>query len=116
MLYIKKTDQTEEDEDKAQLQKAQERVQNIFDRIEGIFKQQKAEQDNRSIIQVTNKVLSLDPKKSQKEIYSGRYSLKISSRMPIHMQIEKFAGEEIAFHLHKKRDFLGRLQKHINGN
>ena len=32
------------------------------------------------------------------------------------MQIEKFAGEQIAFHLHKKRDFIGRLEKHIQGD
>jgi hypothetical protein len=31
------------------------------------------------------------------------------------MQIQKFAGEEIAFHLHKKRDFLMRLEKHTKG-
>lgn len=35
--------------------------------------------------------------------------------MPRHRQIEKFAGEEIAFHLHKKRDFLLRLENHTKG-
>ena len=35
--------------------------------------------------------------------------------MPKPRQIEKFAGEEIAFHLHKKRDFLLRLENHTKG-
>jgi hypothetical protein len=35
--------------------------------------------------------------------------------MPFDMQIIRFAGEEIAFHLHKKRDFLMRLMNHTKG-
>ena len=36
--------------------------------------------------------------------------------MPLDLQIQKFAGENIAFYLHKKRDFLARLQKHTQGD
>jgi hypothetical protein len=39
----------------------------------------RAEIENRSIIEITNKVLSLDPSQSQKEIYNGRFTLKFSS-------------------------------------
>lgn len=72
----------------------------------------KADVENRSIIKVNDKVLSLDPSQSQREIYNGRFTLSFSSQMPLKMQILKYAGEEIAFHLHKKRDFLLRLDKH----
>ena len=56
--------------------------------------------------------MSSDPSQSQREIYNGRFTLSFSSKMPLKMQILKYAGEEIAFHLHKKRDFLLRLDKH----
>lgn len=45
------------------------------------------EKETNSIIQVTDKVYALDPIKSQREIYKGRYSLKISSKMPVDLQI-----------------------------
>ena len=64
ILNNKRADAAEEDADKLQLQKAKERIQAVLDRIEAISKKQRAEQENRSIIQVTNKVLSLDPKQS----------------------------------------------------
>lgn len=75
----------------------------------------RAEVENRSIIKVNNKVLSLDPSQSQREIYNGRFTLQFSSQMPLKMQIIKYAGEQIAFHLHKKRDFLMRLDRHRKG-
>lgn len=73
----------------------------------------KAEADNRSIIQVDNKVLSLDPHASQMEIMKGRFTLKLGDHLPIEAKIQNYAGESAAFHLHKKRDFLRRLDKQI---
>ena len=89
--------------------KQKKRVAEIIEKVNHKFFKIRAEQENRSIVNVNNKVLSLDKEKNQKEIYSGRYTLKINSKMPFDIQIQRFAGEQIAFHLHKKRDFLMRL-------
>lgn len=35
--------------------------------------------------------------------------------MPQEVQIQRFAAEKIAFYLHKKRDFLMRLENHQKG-
>ena len=64
---------------------------------------------------MNNKILSIDPLKAQQEVYKGRYSINMSSKIPMNLKIQKFAGEDIAFHLHKKRDFLMRLEKHAIG-
>ena len=41
----------------------------------------------------------------------GKFKLMINSQMPMVTKIQKYAMEPLAFHLHKKRDFLERLLK-----
>lgn len=36
----------------------------------------------------------------------GNFQLKLNEKMSTKRKIERFAAEPIAFHLHKKRDFL----------
>ena len=45
----------------------------------------------------------------QKEILQGNFKLKISEKMAPKARIEKFALEPVAYFLHKRRDFLSRL-------
>lgn len=40
----------------------------------------------------------------------GRYEVNLSNKIPLSNKIVKFAFEPVAFHLHKKRDFLDRLK------
>ena len=40
----------------------------------------------------------------------GNYILKIRNDLPQPLRIAQFANEPISFHLHKKRDFLPRLE------
>lgn len=40
----------------------------------------------------------------------GRYEVNLSDKIPLKSKIIKFAFEPVAFHLHKKRDFLNRLK------
>lgn len=105
----------DKDAERYVLQKSKEKLQTIQDKVEKTYASSRAEDQNRSIIKVNNKVLSLDPSQSQREIYNGRFTLEFSSQMPLKMQIIKYAGEQIAFHLHKKRDFLKRLDRHKRG-
>ena len=67
--------------------KQKKRVAEIIEKVNHKFFKIRAEQENRSIVNVNNKVLSLDKEKNQKEIYSGRYTLKINSKMPFDIQI-----------------------------
>ncbi len=39
----------------------------------------------------------------------GNFELQLNNKMKTNQKIEKFAGEPVAFHLHKKRDFLDWL-------
>ena len=41
---------------------------------------------------------------------NGRYNLKINERQAMPKKIEKFACEPVAFYLHKKNDFMTRLE------
>ena len=104
-----------QEEEEMKLFKQKQRVMNIIEKVENKFFERQKEVDGRSIIEVTNKVLSLDKSKNQKEIYDGRYTLNINQKMPQEIQIQRFAGEKIAFYLHKKRDFLMRLENHSKG-
>ena len=45
------------------------------------------------------------------EIMKGRFSLKLPSHLRMEQKIQNYAGEQAAFHLHKKRDFLSRLDQ-----
>ena len=67
--------------------KQKKRLAEIIDKVNLKFFKLRAEQENRSIVDVKNKVLALDKNKNQKEIYNGRYTLKINSKMPFDIQI-----------------------------
>lgn len=41
----------------------------------------------------------------------GWYEVNLSKKLPLPKKIVKFAYEPVAFYLHKKRDFISRLQK-----
>ena len=51
----------------------------------------------------------LDQKQQQKEILKGNYYLNMWENLNIKTKINKFAAEPLAFHLHKRRDFISRL-------
>ena len=51
----------DKDAEKYVLQKSKEKLQNIQDKVEKSYISSRADVENRSIIKVNNKVLSLDP-------------------------------------------------------
>jgi hypothetical protein len=87
----------------------------MLERVKKNYKGSKNDEENQSIINISKQTQSLDKRDAQKEILKGRFTLKISSQMPFELQIQKFAGENVAFYLHKKRDFLIRLMNHAKG-
>ena len=56
-----------------------------------------------------------DKKMYQLEVLNGRYDLKINRKLPFSLKVEKLAQEPVAFHMHKRNDFIKRLKKHSNG-
>lgn len=52
-----------------------------------------------------------DPIKMNKEKLRGKFNLTINRTLPMKKQIEKFANEPVAYYLHKKRNFLEKLQR-----
>ena len=45
-----------------------------------------------------------------REKMHGKFNLKIKKDLPSQLKIQQYANEQVAFHLHKKRDFLERLK------
>jgi len=74
-------DLNEQEEEELKVLKQKQRVTNMMDKVESSFFERQVEQDSRSIVKVTNKVLSLDKSKNQTEIYKGRYTLNINKKM-----------------------------------
>ena len=76
-------DKGEEDGPKLLARLAQKRLNELIIKCEQQHRELQAERQNRSIIKVNNQVHSLDPLKIQKEIYGGRYQLKISTKLSV---------------------------------
>jgi hypothetical protein len=52
----------------------------------------------------------IDEKKIIEEKFKGNFKVKIRKDLPEPMRIAQLASEPVAFHLHKRRDFLPRLE------
>ncbi len=63
------------------------------------------------VTELINKSNIFDPQKFQLEKLRGHFNLKMNKRLPFIRKVQKFANEPIAFHLHKKNDFLQRIDK-----
>ena len=43
----------------------------------------------------------------------GRFSLKISKDLPVAKKIEKYGQDNMIFHLHKRRNFLRKIERQV---
>lgn len=57
-----------------------------------------------------NQSAVIEEKKVIEEKLRGNYMVKIRKDLPEPMRIAQLANEPISFHLHKRRDFLPRLE------
>ena len=62
------------------------------------------------VTELENKMMMRDKRLNQIETLKGHFKLRINSKQPMPKKIEKFACEPVAFYLHKKNDFLHRLE------
>jgi len=44
-------------------------------------------------------------------LLNGRFSLRLNHNLPMGMKIERYAHEEVAFYLHKKRNFITKIKE-----
>ena len=50
-----------------------------------------------------------------KEKFKGHFQLKVNENMPMNKKIEKYGLDPVAFHLHKNRNFMKKIQELGNG-
>ena len=46
-----------------------------------------------------------------KEKFRGRFNLKMNDHLPMTVKIGKLSGDPLAFHMHKNRQFVHKLQR-----
>jgi hypothetical protein len=57
-----------------------------------------------------NKSKSFEDASANLEKLKGRFNLRINHGLPMHKKIEKYANENVAFYLHKNRNFIDKLK------
>ncbi len=84
-----------------------ERLLNLENKVMQDYKEgRESESHLTKVAEINNTYLEKDQRTKQIEILQGRYKLVINDRQTMPRKIEKFACEPVAFHLHKRNDFL----------
>lgn len=63
------------------------------------------------VTDLQNKAFVTEESKVNQEKLKGRFDLKINHGLRMSKKIEMYANEDVAFHLHKNRNFLTKLKK-----
>lgn len=61
-------------------------------------------------MEFNDKVCAADENGGMKELMRGNFKVKINKRLKTSKKIEMFAQEPLCFFIHKRRDFLHRVQ------
>ena len=62
------------------------------------------------VTEITNKARAFEDASANQEKLKGRFNLRLNHGLPMAKKIEKYANEPVAFHLHKNRNFINKLQ------
>lgn len=65
---------------------------------------------NFGFTKLLNQSAVVDDKSVIEEKLRGNFEIRIREDLPANLRIEQLAYEPVAFHLHKRRDFLPRLE------
>lgn len=68
-------------------------------------------ESNNNFTELQNCLAIFDPVKQVNEKFKGRFNLKMNSQLPMSVKIRKLSGDPLAFHMHKNRQFVHKLQK-----
>ncbi len=66
--------------------------------------------EKNDVAQIRNKLMMFDEVKATVEKLKGRFDLRINSQLKMPSKINKLAIDPLAFHLHKNRQFMRKLQ------
>lgn len=58
-----------------------------------------------------NKASTFDETAANREKLKGSFKLKINKNMKMPQKIEKYAQEPVVFYLHKKRNFIRKIER-----
>lgn len=64
-----------------------------------------------NVIDLSNKAFVTDEAKMNKEKLKGKFVLKINHDLQMTKKIEMYANDNVAFFLHKNRNFITKLVK-----
>ena len=65
-----------------------------------------------NVTEVTDKTIVCEESRSNYEKLKGRFNLKINHNLSMNKKIEMYANDNIAFYLHKNRNFIQKLNSH----
>jgi hypothetical protein len=63
------------------------------------------------VTDLNNKAFVTEESKMQQEKLKGKFQLKINHDLLMSKKIEMFANDSVAFHLHKGRNFIHKLDQ-----
>lgn len=86
----------------------------IEEKVTELFSLQGETPGMTNITEVLNKSIAMENEAEiNKEKLKGRFIIHLNSKVPMKQQIEKYANEPVAFHLHKTRNFFERLKTNL---
>ncbi len=88
-----------------------EKMDDIERKLQMQYETEKVTQQFREVTELQNKAHIFDQRKSQLDILHGKFHLRINKKLPYHRKIERFAQEPNAYYLHKKNDFIKRINR-----
>jgi hypothetical protein len=75
------------------------------------FLKEKVFFQQQNVLDMDNKASTFDESAANREKLKGCFKLKISKHMKMPQKIEKYAQEPVVFHLHKKRNFIRKIER-----
>lgn len=90
---------------------AEENIEKIEERVEKEEQVKKNFQKHNIVTDLNNKAFVIEESKVNQEKLKGRFDLRINHELHMKKKIEMLANDQIAFFLHKNRNFIYKLKK-----
>lgn len=88
---------------------AEENLAEVEQRVIEEFGRSRDEVCAAEATELTNKAALFDDAQANKEKLKGKFSLRLNKNLTLAQQIERYAAEDIVFHLHKNRNFVEKI-------
>jgi len=87
----------------------QELIEQLEQRITDEFQRSRAVDKHSVVTELDDRSLISEEARRNQEKMKGKFKLMINHRLPMPLKIEKYANDPVAFYLHKKRNFINKL-------